>query len=288
MHPGDRRVQEAFLRASYCRRTGAAVEHAGEELYRVAVTPEIEAPRPAPAAVSNQVSMQGILERLIDRIRGAPVDPRPSGNFYVEDVFPQAVYAEILARLPAHDRYDFIEHPDAILPDGTKTRKLLDLAPHTFTRLDEADRAFWRDLTAILVSEPLQQAILEKFADRIGERFGAHRPPLVTVPILYRDFPGYRIGVHTDAPYKVATMQFYFPRDNSQLHLGTSFYFKTAEGFRKYKTNVFKPNSAYGFVRTEESWHGVERMAMGESHRDTLALTIYVKGKEYRSDGGMM
>lgn len=292
LHPGDRRVQEAFLRASYCRRTGAAIEQAGAELHGGAsaadARPLAAASRPAPARASNPASMHGVLERLVDRIRGARVDPRPSGNFYVEDVFPPDLYAEILARLPAHERYDYIEHPDAVLPDGTKTRKLLDLGPHTLVRLEAGDQAFWRALTEILTSEPLQQAILEKFADRIEERFGTHRPPLVTVPILYRDFPGYRIGVHTDAPYKVATMQFYFPRDDSQLHLGTSFYLKTAEGFQKYKTNVFKPNSAYAFVRTEESWHGVERMATGESHRDSLALTIYVKGREYRSDGGMM
>ncbi|MCG3200615.1 MAG: hypothetical protein NFCOHLIN_00471 [Gammaproteobacteria bacterium] len=134
----------------------------------------------------------------------------------------------------------------------------------------------------------MQQAILENSANRIEERFGTHRPPLISVPILCRDFPGYRIGVHTDAAYEVATMQSCLPRDDSQLHLGTSFYLETAAGFQKYKTNVFRPNSVYAFVRTEDSWHGVERMAMGESHRDTLALTIYVKGREYRSDGGMM
>ncbi len=292
LHPADRRVQETFLRASYCRRTGAAVDRADAELHgaepAAGTEPSPAASRPAPSHASDAVSMHGVLERLVDRICGAQVDPRPSGNFYVEDVFPDPLYREILSRLPADDRYDFIEHPDAVLPDGTKTRKLLDLGPHTLARLEARDQAFWRELMAILVSERLQQAILEKFADRIVERFGTHRPPLVTVPILYRDFPGYRIGVHTDAPYKVATMQFYLPRDDSQLHLGTSFYFRTAEGFQKYKTNVFKPNSAYAFVRTEESWHGVERMAMGESPRDTLALTIYVKGREYRSDGGTM
>jgi hypothetical protein len=244
--------------------------------------------RPQKVGEWNRDRLQAVLVQLIERIRQAEVDPRPSGNYYIENVFPLEIYQQILERLPASDCYDFIEHPDAVLPDGTKTRKLLDLTPRTIARMPQENQRFWTDLTAILTSEALQKAILDKFADRIADRFGLHRPPLVTVPILYRDFPGYRIGVHTDAPYKVATMQFYFPRDNSQSHLGTSFYNKTASGFEIYKTNAFRPNSAYGFVRTEDSWHGVEQLAMGESHRDTLALTIYVKGKEYRSNGGMM
>ncbi|MFO1435235.1 MAG: carbamoyltransferase C-terminal domain-containing protein [Gammaproteobacteria bacterium] len=232
--------------------------------------------------------VQAVLPRLIERIRMAEVDSRPSDNYYVENFFPPEFYQQILAHLPDSDVYDFIEHPDAVLPDGTKTRKLLDLAPHTIAKMAPELRQFWTDFTRVLVSEELQNAILDKFADCLEDRFGCQRPPLVSVPILYRDFPGYRIGVHTDAPYKVATMMFYFPRDLSQRHLGTSFYFKTVNGFEIYKTNDFKPNSGFGFVRTETSWHGVEQLEMGESIRNTLALTIYVKGKEYRSDGGMM
>ena len=135
----------------------------------------------------------------------------------------------------------------------------------------------------MLPEEKLQKAILEKFRDRINQRFGEQWPELVTVPILYRDFPGYRIGVHTDAPYKVATMQLYLPQDNSQQHLGTSFHIKQGNKFELLKTNIFKPNSAYAFVRTEESWHSVKQLALQESIRNSLALTIYEKGTEYKS-----
>ena len=234
------------------------------------------------------ISTAGVLDHVIARVRAATVDWRPDGNYYVEDVFPAPFFHELVQRLPADSAYDFIEHPDAVLPDGTRTRKLLDLGTHTLARIDASNRPFWRAVLEMVTSEALQQAILDKFAPRIRERFGAHRPPLVTVPILYRDLPGYRISVHTDAPYKVATMQFYLPRDDSQRHLGTSFYDKKPDGFELYKTNVFKPNAAYGFVRSEESWHGVEPMASTESRRDTLALTIYVPGMEYRSGGGTM
>lgn len=227
--------------------------------------------------------MHSVLDRLVENINSAAVDPLPSENFYTENVFPTDVYAEILARLPPDEAYEFIEHPDAVLPDGTITRKLVDLTSETIGRFKQEDQAFWQSMHEILVSQTFQQAVLHKFRDRLNQRFGTTWPELVTVPIFYRDYPGYRISEHTDAPYKVATMQFYFPENESQIHLGTSFHLRIANKFHLLKTNAFKPNSAYGFVRTDCSWHSVKQLGPNETVRNTLALTIYEKGKEYHS-----
>lgn len=228
--------------------------------------------------------MQAVLERLIEKVRNATIDPLPSDNIYMEDVFDPAIYQEILARLPADQHYDFIDHPDALLPDGTKTRRLLDLTQQSIANLSPEDKKFWSNMQEILTSKALQDIIVQKFGNKIHEQFGSNVPELVTVPIFYRDYPGYHITVHTDAPYKIATLQFYFPRDNSQIHLGTSFHQKIGNHFHLLKTNSFKPNSAYAFARTDSSWHSVQKMGANESQRDTLALTIYLKGQEYKSD----
>ncbi len=227
--------------------------------------------------------MKAVLDQLVEKIRQATIDPHPSENIYIENIFPAPIYQEILARLPKDNDYIYIEHPDAILPDGTKTRKLLDLTDNTISRLNADDQNFWQQMKAVLISSELQRAILEKFNIRMLERFGLNWPEMVTVPIFYRDLPGYRISVHTDAPYKVATMQFYFPKDDSQIHLGTSFHTRVGNTFPLLKTNAFKPNSAYAFARTETSWHSVQEMARHEAQRDSLALTIYLKGHEYDS-----
>jgi hypothetical protein len=232
--------------------------------------------------------MHSILERLIDRINTAQIDPLPSENIYMEDVFTPDIYAEVLARLPAEYEYNYIEHPDAVLPDGTKTRKLLDLTDASISRLKPQDQPFWMQMKMVLVSKMLQKALLLKFRDRINARFGENWPELVTVPIFYRDYAGYRISEHTDAPYKVATMQLYFPKDESQIHLGTSFHLREGNRFQLLKTNPFKPNSAYAFVRTDQSWHSVKQLAAHETARDSLALTIYEKGYEYKSEKGYM
>lgn len=228
--------------------------------------------------------MQEILERLVDRVIHAPIDPAPSDNIYMENVFDPAIYQQILTRLPEDDIYQFIDHPDAKLPDGTRTRKLLDLTDASINRIKKEDQAFWQMIRTVMTSELLQRVIVQKFHAKLRHRFGNHVPELVTVPIFYRDLPGYYINVHTDAPYKVATLQFYFPKDESQIHLGTSFHRQVGNEFPLYKTNQFKPNSAYAFARTDSSWHSVQQLGLHESKRDTLALTIYIKGHEYQSD----
>ena len=224
--------------------------------------------------------MQSILNRLIEKISAADIEQQPDHNFYIEDVFDPTVYEELLTKLPSDQEYIFIDHPDAILPDGTRTRKLLSLTDQAIQSLSPEKHDFWHMMNAVLTSRALQQTLVFKFYQRLCERFGNRMPPMANVPIFYRDFPGYFIGVHTDAPFKVITMQFYFPKDDSQIHLGTSFHVRENNQFKLLKTNPFKPNSAYGFVRTECSWHSVMQLAAQEKQRDTLALTIYLADHE--------
>lgn len=224
--------------------------------------------------------MRTILEKLIARINAAPLFTQPDLNIYMEDVFDPAIYAEILARLPSADKYTFINHPDALRPDGTSTRQLLTLSPHSIKNINLEDQAFWTTMNQVLTSQELQTALSQKFEERIRQIYGDNFPTMANVPIFYRDHPGYKIGIHTDAPFKVMTMQFYFPKDLSQLHLGTSFHQKKGNDFQVLKTHLFKPNSAYAFVRSEHSWHSVKEIAAHETLRDSLALTVYLKEHE--------
>ena len=228
------------------------------------------------------MTMSALLERLIDKIMAAPLEMQPSENIYLQDVFDPSVYQRMLQQLPHDDKYDDLTHPDALLPDGRWARKLLALYNETYDRLEGEERSFWSEVCDDLASEMLQKALLYKFEDRIFERFGNDIPDMVTVPILYRDYPGYQISIHPDSPTKVITLQFYLPSDDSQIHLGTTFHEKRGESFVELKTNPFRPNSAYAFVRTDHSWHSVKKMQENESIRNTLALTVYIKGHEYR------
>ena len=230
------------------------------------------------------VTTDELVARIVQRIRNANVDQVPSPNIFMEDMLPAAVYRELLARLPGDDVLDPIDHPDAVTGDGRCTRYLLDLTPASLERVKLEDRAFWEAMIAVFTAPEITKAIVEKYEPTLRARFDGAVPELVAVPILYRDLPGYRIGIHPDTAAKIATMQFYLPEDESQLHLGTTFHCRTADGFQRHKTNAFKPNSAYSFVRSEESWHSVDELGVEEKVRNTIALTFYIKGQEYRSD----
>jgi len=243
----------------------------------------------APAAIVEEdgdvpVTTDELVARIVQRIRGAEIDTVPSPNIFMEDMLPAHVYRELLARLPGDSALDPIIHPDAITADGKRTRYLLDLTAESLERLEVEDRPFWEAMIAVFTAPEITQAIIEKYEPTLRARFGDAMPELVAVPILYRDFPGYRIGIHHDTPRKIATMQFYLPEDESQLHLGTTFHRRTGNSFQRHKTNAFAPNSAYSFVRSEESWHSVDELGPDEKIRNTIALTFYIKGQEYRSD----
>jgi len=225
--------------------------------------------------------------RIVNRVAGAAIDRTPSANIYMADMLSEALYAELLARLPADDALDPIVHPDAVTRDGRVTRRLLDLTPDTLTRFEEADRPFWASMLDIFTAPALMEAVVEKFRPELTARFGDAIPDLVAVPVLYRDYPGYRITIHPDCAAKIATLQFYLPADESQRHLGTSFHRRTGAGFVHHKTNAFLPNSAYAFVRTDESWHSVTELDRNERVRNTIALTFYIRGQEYSSAGMM-
>ena len=243
----------------------------------------------APAAVVREdedvpVTTDELVARIVQRIRAAEIDNVPTANIFMEDMLPVHVYRELLARLPHDSALDPIIHPDAITADGKRTRYLLDLTAESLERLQPEDQPFWEAMIAVFTAPEITRAIVEKYEPALRARFGDAMPELIAVPILYRDFPGYRIGIHQDTPRKIATMQFYLPEDESQLHLGTTFHCRTGDSFQRHKTNAFAPNSAYSFVRSEESWHSVDELGPDEKVRNTIALTFYIKGQEYRSD----
>lgn len=239
---------------------------------------------PSDADEEAPVTIDQLVTHIVSRIEAAPVDAEPCANLFMEGMFPPHVYEALLAALPPDGALDPIDHPEARTADGRTTRYLLDLTRDSLARLDPEEQPFWQAMIEMFTSPRIAQALVAKFAPALRDRFGDTMPELVAVPLLYRDFPGYRIGIHPDAATKIATMQFYLPQDDSQAHLGTVFHKRTDDGFEQLKKNRFLPNSAYAFVRTEESWHSVDELGPHEAPRNTIALTFYIKGQEYRSD----
>jgi len=204
----------------------------------------------------------------------------PFDHIYMEQVLGPTGYTPLLAALPDREHYHELVHKDAMRADGSSTRLRMYLYPELLWRLPAEQRRVWMPVARALCSKRLQDAFKRKFCNALEERFGkaVERIGLYPVPILLRDQPGYRIGIHADAPTKAITVQFYLPQDESQRHLGTIFHAgKSGEAAGRIVRMQFLPATGYAFpVARTKSWHSAANASEGDGERVSMMVTYYV------------
>jgi hypothetical protein len=224
------------------------------------------------------------LAHLVQQIKTTPLKTDPYFYFHTEQVFPAAFYQEILENIPDPSYFSKL--------DSYPQRSIFLFATETLERLPFAQFLFWDRFATSITSLKFANALLDKFASPLKERFG-EKLPLEKIGIdltIVRDQPGYFIGPHTDHPNKILTLLFYLPSSNAQKHLGTSIYIpkdrsKKCNGYQhhsfddfdKVSTAPFIPNSVFGFLRSDCSFHGVEPINSEEKERVSLGYTLWEK-----------
>lgn len=218
-----------------------------------------------------------IATHLSGVVEATTLDVAPFDHLVLSAPFPPALYAEVLAMLPASSYYRPLNHRDAMLPDGTSARLQFPLLGANIDRLPGAQRTFWRAVTEGLHAPQVLAAYRQKFAHvltRIRQRpaEGVRLRPYTT---LFRDMGGYKISIHPDSPRKAITTQFYLPADGTQAHLGTLFHARNSDGsYRLERAMQFMPNSGYAFAVTPASYHSVATMQPGDRPRNSLMIII--------------
>jgi hypothetical protein len=97
------------------------------------------------------------------------------------------------------------------------------------------------------------------------------------IPILTRDVPGYRIGIHADARGKGITVQIYLPPDRGIDHVGTVFHERTGESsYRPALRLPFTPNTGYAFAVGQDTYHSVDTVGPEVRTRDSILLTYFL------------
>ena len=227
---------------------------------------------------------------VLYRIANAPLLAYPFPHFYVESVFPADFYAALRARLPEAAAYTRLDETGTVSKGAYPERSvcsLLDLEEYEATR---NAGSFWADLNSWLMSERFPHLVAGKFRDGIIARYGADAELNMHMDCrLVRDLTRYAISPHTDTPTKLVSLLFYLPPDDRYAHLGTSVYAPRDpdmpvkgnthlpfEAFKKVITMPFKPNSLFGFLRTDGSFHGVDQIHDEGVVRDLLLYNIYV------------
>ena len=252
---------------------------------------------PALAACGNEVSLR-ILEHLLQRIAVTPAIDEPFSHIYLEQVFPEDIYEQMLCHFPDPKLYQPAAERHYNTGRDQFVRSMYLLTPAKLTCLPSEQQECWRAVAAALTAPELKQAMYAKLGKDLAFRYSVHQSHAGELagysrPTLYRETAGFEIPPHPDTRKKIVTMQLYLPRDHSQLDLGTALYKRKLLGwplgtwhqrFQKVKQFPFQPNSGYAFVvnnkLTRKSWHGRERLPAGAGVRNTLLNTFYETPRE--------
>ena len=233
---------------------------------------------------------------LFYKFANAPINYFPFPHLFIQDIFPQDYYDRLQAAIP--DPSIMLPIEEARPVKGYKERFVLEISnPKYQDMLPPDKRDFWKQLAGWLCSGRFAGLALHKFQPLIQQRFQNGPPPeFYNEAILVEDITKYSLGPHTDAPRKVITMLFYLPRDLSQSHLGTSIYLPKDpsfrcpggphhkfEGFERLHTMPFTPNSLFVFVKSDNSFHGVEPVTDPDTRRWLLLYDIYAQPQQQQA-----
>lgn len=225
------------------------------------------------------------LNRIIDHVAGA-VDAaaesrNPFFHLQLKNIFPADVYAKMLEEMPvAHDYRAMSGRTKSTrLMDGGGTRVKIDLFPEYIRHLPAKKRRVWNIIGKALCSPKVRDAFIRRLAPGLERRYGSKykKIGMYSIPILTRDIPGYRIGIHPDTHWKGMTIQLYLPRDNSISHVGTIFHSRNADKtYKKTSQMSFSPNTGYAFAVDKHTYHSVDTVGPEVYTRDSILLTYFI------------
>jgi hypothetical protein len=214
-------------------------------------------------------------------VEAARAVEKPFFHLEFDRVFPDDIYAQILALMPESRDYRPMHGRSKghDLDDGTHTRIKIDLFPEYIRNLPPEKRALWEVVGRALCSEKVKQAFIRRLAPGLSKRFGKGfaRVGMYPIPILTRDIPGYLITPHTDTLWKGITVQLYLPKDDANTDIGTIFHDVLPDGSKpKYTQMRFAPNTGYAFAVGDDTWHSADPVHNRVKTRDSILLTYFV------------
>lgn len=227
---------------------------------------------------------------VLYKIANAPIQRYPFPHIYVRDVFPPAFYQELREHLPPKDVFNSLKKLGRVYGEYPETRLVLPLKPHDLNAVAEPFRSFWNGVSTWLLNGTFGPLVMPAFGEFLAQRFGdVNTWQFYDEALLVQDYTTYSLGPHTDNTIKVLSFLFYLPSDDSHAHLGTSIYVPkdpnfTCEGgphhpfewFNRMYTMPYLPNTLFAFLKTHNSFHGVEPITDPEVRRDLLLYDIRV------------
>ena len=229
------------------------------------------------------------------RVGNAPILNFPFPHIYIENIFPSEFYSKIQENLL--DKKEMTSMAD-LYPQNTGLSGYKDRLIMDFTRADSMKKLgkkkqeFWVSFGESFSKGAFANLLQSKFKRFLDMRFQylenvsfKHEMQLVN------DKKNYALGPHTDKPSKVISFLIYLPKDFTQKETGTTIYMPKDpnllnkelphahyphEQFHKVITMPFVPNSAFCFIKTNNSYHGVEKLAKENTDRWLIQYNMYI------------
>jgi hypothetical protein len=228
------------------------------------------------------------LEHFVDRLRGASVELDPFPHYFIEHVFPEDYYREMLNHLLPTGVYRNLYEVTDLKLDHFRHRDQRDMDQGWTDNLPAEQRVFWNSFNQWFLSEELAQAVMRSF--------GWESWPALSVESQFiRHRAGYFLGPHSDLYTKLVVLLLYLAPDDTAEHLGTSLYRPRQAGFScpdskhypfedfiRVKTLPYRPNSLLAFVRSDVSFHGLEPLSeqdVASTGRDVIQYVIHDRAK---------
>jgi hypothetical protein len=225
---------------------------------------------------------------VLYRIGNAQVREFPYPHIYVPDIFPAGFFAELRSNLPPQETLKTLGELGRVTGTGYPERGVMPVTPQSVAALQAGPRGFWERTAQWLLGPRFGSTLISKFAPWLVQRLGDLRSVrFAWEALIVRDRTRYTLGPHTDAPSKALSFLFYLPADDSMAHLGTSIYlprdpaFRCAggphypfEGFERMYTARYVPNALFAFMKTDNSFHGVEPITDPGVQRDLLLYDV--------------
>jgi hypothetical protein len=231
--------------------------------------------------VERRHEVNALAAAVVANIEAGREAERPFFHLEFDRVFPDGVYARMIAAMPAAADYRPLpgRNNGNIRPDGASTRVKIDLFPEYIRHLAPEKLGIWDVVGRALCSPEVQAAFVRRLAPGLERRFGKDYAAvgMYPIPVLTRDIPGYRITPHTDTRWKGITVQLYLPRDASATHVGTIFHERLPDGsLPKTMQMKFAPNTGYAFAVGDNTWHSADPVGPEVETRDSILLTYFV------------
>ena len=216
------------------------------------------------------VTKQSLQSHMEQKIHLTDLQSKPFPYFFIENIFPNELYAHIQRHTPGRDRFKKSDPKRTSNPQSINHRVRINMTDNIQNNdLNDHEVQLWRFISKTIGSQEFSTIIKHVFREGLEKRYGSNTIETKTRIELISDQNGYSISPHTDGAHKVATLLFYMPKDSEQIEYGTSIYqpndnsFTDERGlqlpfemFQPVRQFPFAPNSVLGFIKTNNSFHG--------------------------------